>query len=501
MVFQVFFLIACFTLAAVEPVKLHLPVRAFKEKNPLATLKKDELTLLIDGNHKEIEALVKKEKSIGRVTGLGKHYILSFLMMGYGKRFETGISYFITEILRPEDTLYIFSPLYKTYPVEIHPNKEKMLREIAGILRKDCYLYSRKRFVAEKKLLSRIRNARRLVTYPFRNQGFFLGIINFFENFPPKFLEFEGQYLLPDIEKYRQAVESLRAGTGEGERWWIHFQEHSLNDVLLQVKNLYHDVDRFFTYSGISIVYRNTLKKKMQDLKKQLTRSGTFSSEQFLETLVRGNINYNIIFPGSGKKNDKDLTNIVPAAVEEILERISIHSGGMTARTSKFDEGVISLKNHVDHYYDLVFDPGSDREANLIRVELQEKQGGVLLVYDDRCTKIEPASASLEHSQEKVKITTFSQEESLIRFSIGSFKIKEDSEKGEGFGLLKVEVLLMDQQGETVYRRRNTLRASQDRLDITLTLPLDRFGTFTLSIDVTDIIANSKTSFQREIIL
>lgn len=501
MVLPAIFLAACFTLAAAEPVKFHLPLRAFKEKKPFTALKKDELKLLIDGQYKKIEDLIKKEKSIARVTGLGKHYILSFMMMEYGKRFEAGISYFITEILRPEDTLLVFSPLYKIYPVAFHPNKEKMLREIAGLLKRDCYLYSQKRGIAEKKLLSRVRNARRLITYPFRNQGFFLGIINFFENFPPKFSEYKDQYLLPDIEKYRQAVEFLDGGTGEGERWWIHFQEHGLKNILLQVKNLYHDVDRFFTYAGINILYRTTVQKRLRHLRKQLTETGAFSSAQFLEILVRGNINYNIIFPGGAKGNDKDIMNTVPSALEDTLEKISSHSGGITGRTSKFDDGLISIKDHVDRYYDLVFDIGSDQETNHIQVELTEKQEDLILVYNDLCMKDEPASSGLEHSQEKVKITAFSQEESIIRFTIGSYKTKEDSDKGERFGLLKVEVLLLDQEGEEVYRRQNTLRASKDQLDITLTLPLDRFGKFKLSIHVTDIIANNKTSFEHDIIL
>jgi hypothetical protein len=496
-----FFLASCFILPADEPAQSILRLRAFKEKKPLTSLKKDDIKLLFADSNREIEDLIKKEKSIGLVPGLGRHFILSFSMMAYNKQFEEGISYFITEILRPEDTLLLYSPLKKTYPVKIHADKEKMLREIAGILAKDCYLYSEARIAAEKKLLTKLRNARRLITYPYQRQGFFLGIVNFLESFPTSFLEFKGQYLLPDADKYRHVLDILRAGKGEGQRWWIHLRKHDLNALLFRIKNLLHDINSFFSYGNIFIGQRTVIQQKIRNFKKKLAEHGTFSGPRLLKTLLEGEAGYHIIFTGGAKNIDANVVNTVTAGLEEMLEKVSIQSGGVTKRTSRFDNGLASIKDHVDHYYNLVFFSGSEPQTGNIRVELKEKQDDVTLVYNDNFTKEEPASSSQDHSQGKVKITGFSQEENIIRFSIESFKVNEDSEKRETFGLLKVEVNLSDPQGEKVYHRCNTLRASKDRSDITLSLPLDRHGQFKLSITVLDIIANNKTSLKNDITL
>lgn len=486
---------ACCILLPAEGEQQRLPVRVFSGMQPESSVKKEDLQLFINGSPGEIKELIKKEKSIGRKPELGRHFVLSFSMEAYSKRLEKATAYFLTEILRNEDTLMVMSPL-KAHPVEIHPDKEKMLREVAKILAYDCSLYSNKRSGAKNKLLNMIRSATLYIRHPFSSPGPYVGTLKFLETFPPEFLKFKEEFLVPPVDKYREVIDLLDSGRGEGERWWIHFQEHGTFALLFEINQIYKRISFFFSNRDVHIGQRLSIKQKLSQFKKQLLLPGDFSEERLMNILVNGDITYNIIFPGEIKNTDASIMNAVTAGLEAMLKKISTYSGGTTINAAKFDRALMSMRKHVDHYYDLVLPAGESMAGAKIRLELKEKEKNVRLIY-----KKELTSPLHYQSEEKVQVSGFSREENIVSFSIGSYQLKEDSEKGGNFGLLKVEVLLSNQQGESVYHRQNTLRAEKDRLDITLSLPLNLRGDFKLAIVVLDLIANNKTFFNRDITL
>ncbi|MCK5057814.1 MAG: hypothetical protein KAT34_14235 [Candidatus Aminicenantes bacterium] len=492
----VFFYITCLILTADDRVKVRLPFRVFAGTRPLTDLKKEHLALFINDSRSTIDDFIKREKSIGRKPGLGRHFILSFSMMEYGSQFEKAISYFITEILRPGDSLIVLSPLNR-YPVKVIADKMKMIREIAGLLRNDCFNYSQKRIAEEKHLMEKIRKM--LLSYrPYSYRNPYISALNFLETFPPEFLKFKEHFLLPAVDKYHQVVDLL--SSREGERWWIHFRKH---EIYILLKQLNEVVRRTSSFRWQYRWQKAAINRKILKFKKQLLDMGKFPNEELLSTLLKGDICYNIVFPGGAKAKNIDInnTNSVTVGVEGILEEIAIHSGGMAIKNSKFDQALAQLKNHVDCYYDLEMSLNAGLAENNIRLELKDKKEKVKLIYKNYYNKDELLSRIGAPAVGKVKITGFSREEDIIRFSISAYTRNEDNEKNEKFGLLKVEVRLVGPQGAMIYQRQNTLRASQDQLDITLSMPLDRSGEYKISITVYDLIVNTKTSFEHEIVL
>jgi len=419
-------------------------------------------------------------------------------MMEYGSQFEKAITYFVTEILRPGDNLIVLSPL-NSHPVKVIADKMKMIREIAGLLRNDCFNYSQKRIAEEKHLLEKIRKL--LLSYrPYSYRNLYVSTLNFLETFPPEFLKFKEHFLLPAVDKIHQVLDLLSAR--EGERWWIHFQKHEINILLKQLNEV---VRRTSSFRWQYRWQKAAISRKIFIFKKQLPDRGGFSDEELLSTLLEGNICYNIAFPGGTKAKNIAFNNknSVTTGVEEILEKIAIHSGGMAVKNSKFDQALRKLKTHVDCYYDVEMSLDTGVVGNNIRLELTDKKEKekVKLVYKNYYKKDELLSQTGGSAPAKVKISGFSREENIIRFSIGAFKLNEDHEKKEKFGLLKVEVKLVDPLGVTIYERQNTLRASREQLEITLSLPLERSGEYKICLTVYDLIANNKTTYEQEIVL
>ena len=91
-------------------IHFRLPVRVFKEGQKSIELKKDDFNLFINDSRREIIDLRKRKRSLGVKPDLGRDFFFSFYLTEYGRNVEDGISYLITEILDPSDSLYILSP-------------------------------------------------------------------------------------------------------------------------------------------------------------------------------------------------------------------------------------------------------------------------------------------------------------------------------------------------------------------------------------------------------
>ena len=92
--------------------------------------------------------------------------------------------------------------------------------------------------------------------------------------------------------------------------------------------------------------------------------------------------------------------------------------------------------------------------------------------------------------EKKVKIHDFSLHKKTIHFGIDSFMRNQEKQ----YGMLKVRICLFDLKNTNVYKSENTLRASKDRIAISVPLPLEHQGEFRLLIEVFDLHANISAS-------
>lgn len=497
-----FLCLAWFTLRAAEPAKIHLPVRVFKGNVPLTGLTEDDFKLFVNGIQHEILSLAGREKSIGRQPNLKRYFILSFHINEYSEQIEKGLAFFISDILSPADILLILSPV-RIYELNASVNKEQMIREITGKLQDDYYLYNKRRLTEEKKLSDSIRELKRTLksTHVFPDP--YMSTVDFLNYFPGEYAKYANSFLLPAAGKFGQVVKLLDEKGGQGERWWLHFQDRDINTLRPQVADIIDEINTFislrqqFAGGGRS----RALKLQFTQLKKKILFAGSFPVDRILDTLIGGNICYNIVFLTGIKKIDAYAVDTKAADTKKVLEEISLRSGGTVIKAAKFEQGVVEIKDHVDRYYDLLFSSAGETGAAKVKVMLAEKKKGkgVILVHKDTLQKEVQQALTGNLTTADVKITGFSQEEHIIKFSLRSYKLNKKNR--QIFGLLAVGIEVLDSQGLKVFKSEKTLRASKEELDISLTLPQKIKGECTLYITVSDLIANRTVSFERSITL
>ena len=479
-------------------MRLRVPVRVFEGDFSLSGLKKESFKLFINESRKEIFDIVKRKKSIGRIPELGRNIILSFHLTEFSKQLKNGISFLITELLSPADTLFVISPL-RILRFKVLANKEGMVREVTELLEKDCNAYTKERLTAEKTFLKKIKSMTSMYGGGFfSNFSHYHRTLSFIDTLPRELLGFKENFLLPSIAKYRQVTDLLNFR--EGERYWIHFQDHA---ILYRLRTFFERISSYIRYLNWHPGAFSELKQRIVQAENQLLTTGAFSEKQFLNTLIRGDIGFNIFLLGISKSVDANMINTMTENLEGMLERISVLSGGIVLKANKLEQCLLKIKDHVDHYYDLVFNFNGKIEEKKIRVELPEEGKERPLAYQNSYGKAELTALLHYLAEEKIKIDGFIRKGKLIRFSIKSYKLNSNGDKkeGEDFGLVKVVIELVDQQGESVYKHQNILRATKDFLNIRLPLPVKEAGKFKLSITAYDLTANSMAALAREITL
>jgi len=222
-----FLLIFSMLFPASNKMPFSLAIRVIENTQKSVELNRKDIRLLINGIPQHVTHLIKQERSLSQVPDLGRHFILSFHNIKGTKPIENMISYFVTEILDPKDSLVLLSPI-KAYRMPVTRDKEKMIMDISKILDKDCAVHEKKRISAEKNLEIQLQRLNTITSS--QPDGFFSeetesseqalaqatslatnykAIYQVLLNFPQNFTRFKNQFLLPEIAKHLKIKDLL----------------------------------------------------------------------------------------------------------------------------------------------------------------------------------------------------------------------------------------------------------------------------------------------------
>lgn len=488
LIFLLFYLMPfSFMFSASKKVCLILPVRIIEEEGQAFHFSQDDFRFFVNDKQREIVNLIKRKRSLSRPSDLGRNFVLSFHTAKIGKQIENAMSFFITEILNSNDSLVVSTPI-QAYSLPVSRNKEKMILDIMKLLQRDCQTYQKNRNSPEKNLDDQIKQLKTsLSEFSFDQSGIntYKAVNQFLLSFPKNFSHYKKLFLLPNISKYQQIKDIL--AKRHGERWWIHFQHRENLKIVHKAKEAMDYVNVY-----ISILERNNqalaraMKSHLYYFEKQLILSDSFPFSNLLEILLSRNISFNTVFWGNRESGDSN--TLIKESLESIFSEISRHTGGKTVVTIEPEMGLKDIQGHADHFYEVNFDFNGKMEEKKIQVLLDNSNSK--LSYKNEFSREELEYWIDALSEKSVEIGDFSIKKNKVIFSIKSFK----QEKEKKYGLLKVRMSLFDKHNLNVFQTENILRASKNKMTISIPLPAEHHGQFKLSIIVFDLLANTSVS-------
>ena len=481
--------------SASKNVYLPLPVRVIEEKHLSSDLGKNNFRLFINDKQKEIVNLIQRKRSLSSPPELGRNFVLSFLVLKMTHKIENAISYLITEIINSNDSLIVLTPV-KAYRLTVSGNKEKMIMDITELLHRDCQVYEKNRSSPEKNLENQIAKMKTTLTnFPLDRAGIntYKAINHFLLTFPKNFSDFKQLFLIPNLNEYQQIKDIL--ATRQGEKWWIHFQHRESLKLVHSAREAMYIVNNYVNYmDGLQPLAR-AMKYHLSYFKKQLLFSDSFPTSDFLDIFLGHNIGFNTVIWGNIQTTESDTFIQETSELEGIFSEISSLTGGKTVITKEPEMGLSEIIAHSDHFYELICDFDGRIEEKRIQVLLDDKNKK--LSYKNKFSKKEIESWIHTLAEKSVEIIDFSIVKNQVKFLIKIFK----QEKEKKYDLLKVRMSLFDKYNLMVFANENTLRASKNKVAISIPIPIEHHGEFKLSITVFDLLANTLTSQDHHITL
>jgi hypothetical protein len=478
--------------AAENNTRIHLPFRITEGIYRYKPLEKEHIQLTINGIPRDVAALTEKEKSISRPPELGRSLILSFSIAEYNQKISDTVSYFVTEVLNNTDILLLFTPL-NVFRLDVSRNKIKMVEDIEKLVRNDIETFNKQRRNAERILENRIKKLNSHFRNPMALPGPVIGTQNFLRYYITEYDSYTKQYILPNLENFRQSIQYL--GIREGERWCIHIQQREIYSIISKTRRVYRQIKDAFS-SGIW--GKNLLTTNISIFEGQLAQIESRTAKPLVKYLVDGNINFSSIIFGSLNERISSNSFSDGIYIEKIYKDAALKSGGLDIVSSSPIEGIRQIVEHRDRYFQLAFDYNQQAEEKKIKLTLDGTP--IKPVFKKYFSRTEIHRLIEYLSAKKVTIDNEQFNGKAINFSIKSFELSENG--GEPFGILKVRIQLFDLWGEQVYNTSRILRAvgeSERSVEINHSLPSEYKGKYMIMISITDLLRNSQTSLTRRI--
>jgi hypothetical protein len=472
-------------------IRFHLPVRLTGEAQADQALKPEDFRLVVNGADKNIQAVKRKQKSLAIKPDLGREFILSFKLSKYGSAVERELAYFVTEILDTSDSLYLLTP-GQLYRLNVSANKGSIQREIRELLEKDCPIFRDEWTSAEARLKSYLEGLKTVLDGDPQGVDIYKQTSLFLNVFPEEFSRYQNRFLVPDPKRYEHVLSQL--GFGEGERWWVHFEQHQDPKLYQKIQGIIKAIDdHIYLLSTGHQALAIAMKASLTRLEETLTLPNSFPSAELVEVLAANETNYNVVFIRGDSIRETNLALAPFVNLVALYGEVAKAAGGMAVSAGTDERALTKIVNHVEEYCELAFD--WDGRIEDARIQVLVKGQADDLRYAEHLTQAQVDSRVQFFSREKVRIDDVSVTAGRLTFVVNAFERKKEND----FGLLRIRVLLLDDGNQSVYKQENTLRATKEKVSISLPFPEGLKGTFQLSIKAYDLIANRLADDERQI--
>ena len=357
-----------------------VPVRVFDKNNFVKDLKIEDFELYEDGILQKIEALhltdrtqlSRSEGAQGFIPQVSRNYYLLFQLIDYNPKLKDAIDYFFSDVILPEDTLTILTPMQTyTLPKEALKkfSRDQISKEMQNIIRKDVQ-------VGSSNYRSALRDLKRLVQ---SISGSGRGIDEVEESSADSAASME--FLLP---RYRETLMNMERLRVVEERWFLDLAQQ-LKAVGGQ-KNVFFFYQREFrpeisgtAYNRIQSEYQDkpNILAEINDLFAFYRRDTTLNAERITQAFADSSLDFYFLF--MDRRPDSAIGITMTEQSEDVFNTFSevTKATGGLIRTSQnpalgFKDAITSSES----CYFLFYSPKDyekDRKFKKIEVKIKNK--------------------------------------------------------------------------------------------------------------------------------
>jgi len=447
-----------------------------------------DLELEVNGVKRNIEELSRVERNLAKHTDLARDFVLSFSTSDPDEYLEKGLSYFLTEILTPSDSLSIVTP-GKSFRIRVTSNKEGMHETIIKVLKKECSTFKMKKNAFSKSIRNELTKILNVLTDTADNSSIFKvrrykKIIGFLNSFPVEFNRFLRFSMSLNEFKFDSAVSDIRFRSGE--KWWFHFHRRESAKLFSRISKVIKEIEDYSSTSGD--IFSQDHAPLLKRLKLLEYSTDFFPVDQIREKMIRHGIGFfSVIYTSSGDKSDSD-SGSSRSVYDTIFEKIADHTGGRSLYAVNPEDGLRRISSESFTGYTAGFRyNGKSEDKKIVIRNISGRSGSIYFptgIPEDELKKM------IEYlSSDKCSINELVFSETKISFRIRGYKTlpKQDA------GLLKVRFEIFSMAGKLLHRKENTLRSPVKDLLLQIPFPLKGAGEVKINITVIDLVDNFKT--------
>lgn len=492
----IFFSVYTFLIPSNPSITITLPLRIDPGKIKPYRISPEGFRLFVNKKPVDIKNIVREENIFGKKQLLGRNFILSFGNFSkYDKTLSDGLSYFVTELLDPADSLIIVTP-GKLFQIKISKNREKMIYNIDNILTKYFNAFSRQISQYTKGInteLSRLKN--------------------YFENYDPGNIATNEAGLYSDtLTKLSTEIDFFKINfiyptkknlddvkkllyIREGEKIWIHFQNSTIYPFEKTLQNSFNWIKYHMSMTTTSEEsWQKVISTKLHTLERTLLVSDIFPKKALIRKFIDTNISLYSIYIKNPQSRE-GVFSVLSADIENIFSNISQKTGGLLSLAQNSESALRKLIGHRNVFFKFSFDiDKTPRDKNITITPIGKDHD---LFYKHKITSSEFLDILKYNLTGKLKIKSYKKENKKISFIISSFTEKKD----EKIGLIKVIINLSDQNKKRVYFTSNILRATKKEISVNVSLPPTLTGNYFMKISLIDLISNRMISKESQITL
>jgi hypothetical protein len=478
------------TVTAVE-----VPVRVLLKGKPVRDLTEDDFEVYENGvrqaiTHIEIisRMIVQPRISVKEVQPAEipppkkRTFILIFDIFDYTEPVGEAVDYFFREIYHSGDRVVVIT---EDQVLTVAPGKT--IEEFAGSVKESLTQF---KSISTQNMTKAFRDinseADRLLGQP-RGEapgqppGFdFEELCFFYDRYLRIWEAYRNQYLVPDLEFYRNLIQRVRQI--EGEKWAICFQQRELFPKIKRSSTLESQIRSWIggQIDPDTQARARVIQSKQQDLLRSFDLSRVVSPDAMKELFLSADITFHLILLKSLRNLHEENWELdeVGADYEDSLRKISEATGGYLGFSNKAVEALKEAVELEDFHYLLVYQPkeGAGRKERKIEVKVR-RQGVDVISLKNYVEPVIPMTISAVQAGEQA-----------ISFSLVHYQMTSVS--GRWRGLAEVKITIFDDQSNKVFEEGKALELVQKETQISLRFPQLKPGRYFIIIQAVDKVAN-----------